>query len=257
MTTVYNHTVYEFAVRNDSGEEIPAFAVMQPTAPVEISGRLVFPVVKPGAASAGWPRFYLINGPFIIPDGGSGNGTRAKADNPAQVLRKKSEYLSYGEHWAPVHDKWYLDKVYMGGYIALGPGAAADEEAEDDDTAKTLFHSEGPNEPFLVEIVVAFNGDEQPGEAQIMEQSPLYTVVEDEIEYLMGGFYAGIGRNIQIHWPTAESNLQLVGQVWVQRNSQSGAYNVLINHQGYIPPVSAAKLRTAIDTDPVALMSDP
>lgn len=256
MTTVYDQTVYEFAVRNDSGEDIPAFAVMQMKAPVAVSGRLVWPVVKPGADSAGWPRSYLVNGPFVIPANGSGNGTRAKADNPAQVLRKKSEPLTYGEHWAPVHDKWYLDRVYMGGYVALGPEAVADEEAGDDDTTKALFHSEGPNEPFLVEINGTFNGNEQPGEAQIMEQSPLYTVIEDEIEYQMGGFYAGIGRNIKIYWPTAESNLNLVGQVWVQRNSQSGAYNVLINHQGYIPPVSAAKLRSASDTDPVALMSD-
>lgn len=256
MTVPFNHTVYEFAVRNDSGEEIPAFAVMQMKAPVAVSGRLVWPVVKPGADSAGWPRFYLVNGPSVIPAGASGNGTRAKADNPAQVLRRKAPPLTHSEHWAPAHDKWYLDRVYMGGYIALGPEAVADGEAGDDDTAKALFHSEGPNEPFLVEIVGTFNGNAQPGEAQIMEQSPLYTVIEDDEEILLGGFYGGTGRNIKIHWPTAESNLNLVGQVWVQRNSQSGAYNVLINHQGYIPPVSAAKLRGAADDDPVALVSE-
>lgn len=254
MTTVYNHTVYEFAVRNDSGEEIPAFAVMQPTAPVEISGRLVFPVVKPGAASAGWPRFYLINGPFIIPDGGSGNGTRAKADNPAQVLRRKAPPLTYGEDWGVVDNKWYLDRIYRGGYCALGPEAAADGGAAATDTTKSLFHSEGCTEPFLVEINGTLDEDALPGEAQIMEQNPI--ILDGGGAYVSGGDFAGIGRNIELWGWNLPDHGVLVGQVWVQRNSKSGVYNVLINTQGYIPQVSAAKLQAASDTDPVALVSE-
>jgi hypothetical protein len=254
VTTVYNHTIYEFAVRNDSGEEIPAFAVMQPTAPVAIGDRLVFPVVKPGAASAGWPRFYLINGPFVIPVAGSGNGTRAKADNPAQVLRRKAPPLTYGEDWGVVDGKWYLDRIYMGGYCALGPEAAADGVAAATDTTKSLFHSEGPNEPFLVEINGTLEEDDLPGEAQIMEQQPI--ILDEDGLYVSGGGFTGIGRNIELWAWNLPDHGVLVGQVWVKRSERSGVYNVLINSQGYIPQVSAAKLQAASDTDPVALVSE-
>jgi hypothetical protein len=251
MTTPYNHTVYEFAVRNDSGEEIPAFAVMQPTAPIASGGRLVFPVVKPGSpeGASGWPRFYLINGKSVIPAGGSGNGTRAKADNPAVVLREDTD-VRYGAHWGAVDGSWKLDLVYMGGYIALGPESNVGTET------KTLFHSEGPNEPFLVEIVGTLEEDDLPGEGQIMEQMPFYTITEDEIDYNYGGGFVGTGRNIELWAWNLPDHGVLTGQVWVQRNSQTGAYNVLVNTQGYIPQVSAAKLQAASDTDPVALVSE-
>jgi len=241
MTIPFNHTVYEFAVRNESGEDIPAFAVMQPIDYVGAKGRLVIPVVKPGypEGASGYPRFYLINGPYIIPAGGSGNGTRAKADNPAMVLRRKAPPLTYGEDWGAVDHKWYLDRIYAGGYCALGKSVPADDGAEEDETTKSFFHSEGITEPFLVEIGTLLEADDQPGEGQIMEQGVFYEVpgeTEEDPPIQMGGEYVGIGRNIPLWWPAGPAGATIGGKVWVQRNARTGAYNLLDARPAYTPP---------------------
>lgn len=240
MTVPFNHTVYEFSVSNASGEDIPAFAVMQPADYQSVEGRLVIPVVKPGSpeGASGYPRFYLINGPYIIPAGGSGRGTRAKADNPAMVLRRKAPPLTYGEDWGAVDHKWYLDRIYAGGYCALGRSLPADGGAGDDDTTTSLFHSEGISEPFLVEIGTLLEADDQPGEGQILEQMPFYEIpgeTEEDPPVEVGGNYEGTGRYIPLWWPGGPAGATIGGRVWVHRNARTGAYNLLDDRPAYTP----------------------
>ena len=119
MTTPFNHTVYEFAVRNDSGEDIPAFAVMKIDDAEAVSGRLVYVVKKPDAE---FQRRYLINGPFVIPDGGSGNGTFATAENPATALRNDdADPDDYGSVWGVASGSWELTRFYPGDFTMQGP----------------------------------------------------------------------------------------------------------------------------------------
>lgn len=61
------------AVRNDSGEEIPAYAAMMRTGVYGSDG--VPLVTKPDTADID-PAFILINGPAVIPDEMDGAGTR-------------------------------------------------------------------------------------------------------------------------------------------------------------------------------------
>ena len=230
-------TTYEIPVRNDETEDIPAFAVMQPTAPVEVAGQLVFPVLKPNAV--GWPRVYLINGPHIIPEGGSGSGTWARADNPAVVLRE-AVAVSYGDSgkldWGVVDGEWALQRLPAGGYFFLANSAT--------DNTKGVFHSEGSVEPFVCSLNAALNtAGSFTASAQICEQDPTSKA------------WVGIGRNIDVYWSPPHANAEIdSGDVWVQRNIRTGIYNVLTANQFYLSPESAAHMAASAPGESVAVV---
>lgn len=90
------------AVRNDSGEAIPAFAVMEITGTASRDGRLVLTVTKPtGVLAASMLRGdrsrLLVNGPRAIPTGGYGSGT---IEEPLQVLREPGSFGVASGSWS-------------------------------------------------------------------------------------------------------------------------------------------------------------
>lgn len=103
--------IYDIPVRNDSGEDIPAFAVLCPTEVVEATGDWCIAVEKPGADFA---QRYYINGPTVIPTDGYGMAT--DASYPAPVKRDTGD-ANYGEGWGVLADSWELKRWHAGGFV--------------------------------------------------------------------------------------------------------------------------------------------
>ncbi len=108
---VLNDTVYYY---NDSGEEIPAFAVMCPEdAPVELDGAWCCLVKKQTTV---FRRRYLINGPFAIPSGGFGRASNG--EHPTVVLCETTT-VTYPDGWGVQEGSWKLEKCCPGNFTAL------------------------------------------------------------------------------------------------------------------------------------------
>ena len=99
------------SIRNDSGEEIPPFAVLRLTGLESRSGQTVFVVSKPDATTVadslmGDRSKILVNGPQRILDGKYGAGTQ---EYPAQV-----KYTTLGPLMGPAADDWGLSNLSRG-----------------------------------------------------------------------------------------------------------------------------------------------
>ena len=100
--------------KNNSGEEIPAFAVMRVTGVTDE----VLQVAKPNAAS---DTKAAVNGPTPIPIGGHGNATY---DSPFFVLYDTGDGTpTFGDMWGTESGSWKL-RAANDGFCALG-GAVA------------------------------------------------------------------------------------------------------------------------------------
>lgn len=103
---------YDIPFRNDSGEDIPAFAVLCPTGAVEATGDWCLTVDKPGTTFA---QRYYVNGPTVIPAGGFGMATDASYPAPVKC---ESATLTYGDGWGIASGSWELKRWYAGGFVA-------------------------------------------------------------------------------------------------------------------------------------------
>lgn len=98
-------------VRNDSGEEIPAWGCMQVTGTVDANNQSFSKVTKPTTSGVQ----YLFNGQQPIETGGYGV---AQEGNKARAY-KSSGTVTFGQLWRPTSGQWYLTQG-SGRFPAIG-----------------------------------------------------------------------------------------------------------------------------------------
>lgn len=108
-------------VRNDSGEEVPAFACMQATGTVEDGGVNYITIDKP-VDSTGLAGAFIFNGPDAIEIAGYGI---AFAGPIVRALGDGS-VVTVGDNWCPVVDEWEIEP----GGCAFSAIGADDIEAD-------------------------------------------------------------------------------------------------------------------------------
>lgn len=101
---------YTIPFRNDSGAEIPPFAVMRPSDIVDRDGQWVFTVVKPDTTFA---RRYLINGPTAVPI--DAYSSAADGSHPVLALRE-NEAATIGDGWGVQASSWKLKRLCPGNF---------------------------------------------------------------------------------------------------------------------------------------------
>lgn len=127
-------------VRNDSGEEIPAFACMQTTGAIDAGGQNYIKVTKP-VDDTGTTGRYLFNGIAPIEIGGYGIGH----DGPLARMLTNAATVTCGDSWQPTIASWAvkpggelftavgLDDIgtdVMRGFIGGGGGGSGKIEFE-------------------------------------------------------------------------------------------------------------------------------
>ena len=100
-------------VRNNSGEEIPPFAVMRISGEETVGGRTRFIVAKPDSTFR--RKGYLINSPFAIGIGKSGSGTR----DTTYALCSSSASPVRDQWWGAKDGEWKLFQ-HRPGFLVLG-----------------------------------------------------------------------------------------------------------------------------------------
>jgi hypothetical protein len=107
--------------RNDSGEEVPAFAVLRVTGSTTVRQQLVLTVSKPNAY--GSQGLHAVNGPQAIASGKSGVCTFS---SPAPVLYDTGDGTpAVGERWGPRDSSWKLRKNTGGFQISGSPDSTS------------------------------------------------------------------------------------------------------------------------------------
>jgi hypothetical protein len=102
-------------IRNDTAEEIPAFACLQTDGTVEDGGQNFIKVVKPQDAigTNGW---YLFNGIAPIETGGYG----IAKDGPVVRMLTDGSAITNGSRWAPVASSFEVSPATGGIFFAIG-----------------------------------------------------------------------------------------------------------------------------------------
>jgi hypothetical protein len=102
-------------IRNDTAEEIPAFACLQTDGTVEDGGQNFIKVVKPQDAvgTNGW---YLFNGIAPIEIGGYG----IAKDGPVVRMLTDGSAITNGSRWAPVASSFEVSPATGGIFFAIG-----------------------------------------------------------------------------------------------------------------------------------------
>jgi hypothetical protein len=118
--TQYLSEIRWIPCRNDSGEEVPARAMMRPTGIEETDAGPVVIVAKPNADDA---LGYCINSPDAIPQGDANNPGYGLCtfDFPAYVLHDAADgNPSFGQAWGSANGSWKIRKHTTGTHTALG-----------------------------------------------------------------------------------------------------------------------------------------
>jgi hypothetical protein len=109
---------YTIPFRNDSGVEIPPYAIMRPkqtvdtgTEVIDRDGQWCIAVVKPDTVFA---RRYLINGPTAIPI--DGYGMASDGSYPTLALRENEAGSGAGEGYGVQPSSWKLKWYSPGGF---------------------------------------------------------------------------------------------------------------------------------------------
>lgn len=111
--------------RNDSGEAIPAYAVMRVTGSATVKGIPTITVAKP---STTFQRIYLVNGPLVVPSSSSHEPAFGTWLNEAgYVLYDDSNTPAYGEGWGPSASSWKIKK-YRYGFTILDGATGGDTD---------------------------------------------------------------------------------------------------------------------------------
>lgn len=130
------------AFRNESGEEVPKYAVMRITGVVTLGGQPVLKIDKPNDDPQ---QIYLVNGPVAVAhnSGGTpGRGIGSFLWHADYVLYDTDETPAYGETWGPQDDTWTIKKNGTGFTILggnTGSGAASRTIAVQGAGSATLY----------------------------------------------------------------------------------------------------------------------
>ena len=114
--------IWPLLVKNVSGEEVPAFALMRVTAvtDADFTGEIVYSVDKPNSSSLDR---LIVNGPMPIPATTNARG-RATWIFPTFCAFKSSDGTpAAGDNWGPVSGSWDL-RLAGSGIVIMG-GAAS------------------------------------------------------------------------------------------------------------------------------------
>ncbi len=103
--------VYDIPFRNDSGEEIPPFAVLRVDGIVDRDGQWVKKVFKPDDT---YRLTYLVNGPAKIPVGGFGDATDGRY--PC-IVAKETGTFAFEDAWGIANNSWTLHRWTPGGFF--------------------------------------------------------------------------------------------------------------------------------------------
>lgn len=132
-------------VRNDSGEEIPAYACLQTTGTVEDGGQNYITVDQP-VDNTGDAGAYLFNGQEPIEIGGFG----IAHDGPLCRMLTDGATLSSGDKCRPAVGEWYIE---LGGDLITIVG---DDDIESD-TVRGVIGSSGGGSLFRFELTANFS----------------------------------------------------------------------------------------------------
>lgn len=106
-------------VRNDSGEEIPAYGVMRVTGIVTEEDREYYKVDKPGTT---FSREYLVNGPVAIGTADDEKYGTAQLGPRVQALFDDADGTpTAGDGYGPKPGQWSLAKNYPETALVAGP----------------------------------------------------------------------------------------------------------------------------------------
>lgn len=106
---------------NNSGEEIPPYAILRPTAVTKRGGARVLDVDRP--SSTDFARIYYVNGPRAVPyhtGGQSATGLCSRSGWIDAAYDPADGVPARGEGWGPKPGSWLLHKDYYGFTIAGG-----------------------------------------------------------------------------------------------------------------------------------------
>jgi hypothetical protein len=120
--------IYNIPFRNDSGEEIPAYAVMRVDEVIYRDKQWLCVVKKPDAE---FGQRYLVNGPGTIQADGYGQATDATFPAPVAIA---ADDVEFGDGWGVLADSWTLHRWHAGGFVAQ-----VVIEVEDDEDERALF----------------------------------------------------------------------------------------------------------------------
>lgn len=101
--------------RNDTSEDIPAYAVLRATGYEEFGDRNVLTVEKPD--SYGSQHLHFVNGMLKVPP--DGYGVCYNPSEPWWALYDDADTPAFGETWGPVDGSWELKK-HVGGFRVVG-----------------------------------------------------------------------------------------------------------------------------------------
>ena len=132
-------------VRNDSGEEVPAYGCLQTTGTVEDGGQNYITVDQP-VDNTGDAGAYLFNGQEPIEIGGFG----IAHDGPLCRMLTDGATLSSGDKCRPVVGEWYIE---LGGDLITIVG---DDDIESD-TVRGVIGSSGGGSLFRFELTANFS----------------------------------------------------------------------------------------------------
>lgn len=100
-----------FPYRNDSGETVPAFAVMKVTGVVAAAARATFTCDKPDSDAT----MYVTNGPFAVSDGAFGDC----CVTPHRIVNYTGS-LSAGDRCSPKVNDWVVEENSGGLFAVVG-----------------------------------------------------------------------------------------------------------------------------------------
>jgi len=128
-------------VRNDSGEEIPAFGCMQVNGTVEAGGQNYLKVVKP-ADTTGKAGKYLFNDLAPIEIGGYG---LAQSRFVHRALTN-GDTITLGAKWAPIASSWEVGANPAGQFTAVGADDIVTDCIRLIDDSPTVVHAVTPED---------------------------------------------------------------------------------------------------------------
>jgi hypothetical protein len=181
--------IYNIPFRNDSGEEIPAYAVMRVDEVIYRDKQWLCVVMKPDTE---FGQRYLVNGPGTVQADGYGQATDAAYPAPVAC---EAGTVTYGDGWGVLADSWELKRWHAGGFVAQ-----VTIEVDDGEDERALFR-----QLEVIEVMAVLDEDLE------VESTATASVVGFET----GGTLHDSGGNVTAYDGLLESGQQLAANTTV------------------------------------------